>query len=522
LEVEAELRPPRRQEEAAINEKEKIAATESDELRVVHSVEGLTVVRDGNSPSESLTKPIRSLESSSAATAGNLRLRLLAISFMQAGTDILSLAAALLFADWLIGEFRSFEIGLGLVALAATLWVAVFNGFRLYSTRHLSGPEEFRRLISATSVAVLLLVVASMGQYSTFSRSWIGLIWFLALAFEMGTRRLWRAYLFGWRSGSELKYRTLVVGTGEEARHLHEVLSGDRAFIPVGHISLNGFDREDSMGPLDDIVGTVRKHQIDCLFVPSSEVDQRQMVTVRRAARVAGVDLRVSANMPDTLSTRLSLQPVGDVMTISLRLVRLTGIQAAIKRTFDFVLAGIGLLLTLPLIGMIALAIRWSSTGPVLFKQERITSGGRAFTMYKFRTMVRNADQLLQEQQLDTSEAFFKLQGASAVTPVGRILRKFSLDELPQLWNILKGEMSLVGPRPLPVEQVAANLELLEYRHDVRAGLTGWWQINGRSDVDAESAVRMDLFYIENWSVALDLYILLKTVGVFLLRRGAY
>jgi exopolysaccharide biosynthesis polyprenyl glycosylphosphotransferase len=338
----------------------------------------------------------------------------------------------------------------------------------------------------------------------------------------MGTRRFWRAYLFGWRSGSELKYRTLVVGTGEEARHLHEVLSGDRAFVPVGHISLNGSDREDSMGPLDDIVGTVRKHQIDCLFVPSSEVDQRQMVTVRRAARVAGVDLRVSANMPDTLSTRLSLQPVGDVMTISLRPVRLTGIQAAIKRTFDFVLAGIGLLLTLPLIGVIALAIRWSSTGPVLFKQERITSGGRAFTMYKFRTMVRDADQLLQEQQLDTSEAFFKLQGASAVTPVGRILRKFSLDELPQLWNILKGQMSLVGPRPLPVEQVAANLELLEYRHDVRAGLTGWWQINGRSDVDAESAVRMDLFYIENWSVALDLYILLKTVGVLLLRRGAY
>ena len=519
--MEADLRPPRRYEEAAIDDKEKIGA-DDDELLVLQSVDGLTVVRDADSPSEIRAELSSALEPSLVAPTGNLRLRLLAVSFMQAGTDILSLAAALLFGDWLIGESGSFEIPLWLVAVAATLWVAVFSGFRLYSTRHLSAPEEFRRVISATSVALLLLVVASMGHYSALSRSWIGLIWFLALAFEMGTRRFWRAYLYAWRSGSELKYRTLVVGTGAEARHLHEVLSADSAFDPLGHISLNGSDREGSLGALDDIVGTVRQHQIDCLFVSSSDVDQRQMFTIRRAARVAGVDLRVSSNMPETLTNRLSLQPVGDVMTISLRPVRLTGVQAAIKRTFDLVIAGIGLLLTLPIMGGVAIATKWSSPGPVLFKQERITSGGRAFTMFKFRTMVSNADQLLQEQKRDTSEAFFKLRTESAVTPVGRILRKFSLDELPQLWNVLKGEMSLVGPRPLPVEQVAAHLELLEYRHDVKAGLTGWWQINGRSDVGAEAAVRMDLFYIENWSVALDLYILLKTFGALLLRRGAY
>jgi exopolysaccharide biosynthesis polyprenyl glycosylphosphotransferase len=234
------------------------------------------------------------------------------------------------------------------------------------------------------------------------------------------------------------------------------------------------------------------------------------------------VDLRVSANVPETLSTRLSLQQLGDIMTIALRPVRLTGVQAVTKRTFDLLVSTVGLVLSLPLIGVIALAVKLTSPGPVFFKQERVTTGGRAFAMYKFRTMVQDADRLLDEEERDKSEAFFKLKDAPPLTKVGRVLRRLSLDEIPQLWNVVKGEMSIVGPRPLPVEQVAANLELLEYRHDVRAGLTGWWQINGRSDLDAEAAVRMDLFYIENWSVALDLYILLKTVGALLQRRGAY
>jgi lipopolysaccharide/colanic/teichoic acid biosynthesis glycosyltransferase len=142
--------------------------------------------------------------------------------------------------------------------------------------------------------------------------------------------------------------------------------------------------------------------------------------------------------------------------------------------------------------------------------------------MYKLRTMTDSSEPIVDERRLDTTVPFFKVKEDARLTRVGRFLRETSLDELPQLFNVFKGDMSLVGPRPLPTEQVAAHIELLGPRHEVRSGITGWWQIHGRSDVDPEEAIRMDHFYIENWSPALDLYVLAKTIGVLLTRRGAY
>jgi len=174
-------------------------------------------------------------------------------------------------------------------------------------------------------------------------------------------------------------------------------------------------------------------------------------------------------------------------------------------------------LLTLPLWPFIALAIRLDSRGPVLFHQERVTKGGRIFRMHKFRTMRTGISPMI-----DTSRPFFKLDSDPRLTRVGRFLRRLSLDELPQLWNVLTGDMSIVGPRPLPAEQVAAHPDLLTARQVVPAGMTGWWQINGRSGVTPEEALRLDLFYIENWSPSLDLYVLLKTFGAVVTGRGAH
>ncbi len=208
------------------------------------------------------------------------------------------------------------------------------------------------------------------------------------------------------------------------------------------------------------------------------------------------------------------------MVALALRPVRLSGTQVVAKRAFDVIVASILLLLTLPLSLAAAIAIRLTSPGPVFFHQKRVTKGGRTFLMHKFRTM--RVGELPGAVELDMSVPFFKLDQDPRITRIGHLLRKWSLDELPQLWNVICGEMSLVGPRPLPAEQVATNLELLGPRHEVPAGMTGWWQINGRSDVAPEEAVRLDTFYIENWSLTFDLYILLKTASTVIQRKGAY
>ena len=189
------------------------------------------------------------------------------------------------------------------------------------------------------------------------------------------------------------------------------------------------------------------------------------------------------------------------------QLAGLPGWGAAAKRTVDVGIAAVALVVTLPLWLLVALAIRLTSPGPVFFHQERVTKDGRIFRMHKFRTMRAGS------APSDATGPFFKPEDDPRLTRVGAFLRRLSLDELPQFWNVLVGDMSIVGPRPLPVEQVAANLELLRPRYVVPAGITGWWQINGRSRVTLEEALHLDLFYLANWSLALDLYILLKTFG---------
>lgn len=447
------------------------------------------------------------------------------LALILAGSDVLCLAAATQIAPAItVGPTH---MPLPMVLAVSVVWAAVFHGFRLYSPQHLSSAEMFRRVISATSVGTFLLFIITLGTTPALSRTWIGLTWGLALIFELATRRLWDGWLSRMRRSRRLAYKTLIVGTNDEAWRLARVLEDSSlGYEPVGLISppdgVPGRTAVPVVGGLEDLPEVIDRLGAECVFVASTAVTPLQMTTVQRIGRTAGVELRVSANLPEILSTRLSVKPVGEVMTISLRPVSLTGTQAVLKRTFDLVLASFALVVTLPLWGVIAVAIKLTSPGPVLFRQKRITRGGRAFTVYKFRTMREDTDRMLEESRVDKSKAFFKIRGDFAITPVGRVLRRGSLDELPQLWNIIKGDMSIVGPRPLPAEQVAANLELLDPRHEVRAGLTGWWQINGRSDVDPVDAVRMDLFYIENWSLTLDLYIVLKTVEVLIAGKGAY
>jgi exopolysaccharide biosynthesis polyprenyl glycosylphosphotransferase len=409
------------------------------------------------------------------------------------------------------------------VILAPLVWIVVFYMFDLYSPQHLSAPEELRRVIGAAGVGIVVLIMASFWSKSSFSRAWVGLTWALVLVLELIPRRWWRAYQWRLRADGRLALRTLVVGVATDTGRLVEILQGrGSGFLPLGHVESSDAtvcaNELPVLGRITDLEQLVTEHEIECLFVDSNGITEHDLARIIQVARQVGLEVRVLANLPQILTSRLAVVKVGPAIAVALRPAHLSGPQAAVKRIIDLTVASVAFLLTLPFWPLIALAIRLDSSGPVLFHQERVTKNGQIFRIHKFRTMQTRSPS---HPSCDTTTAFFKIESDPRVTRVGKILRRLSLDELPQLWNVLTGEMSLVGPRPLPADQVAANPELLAPRQVVPAGLTGWWQINGRSRLTAEEALRLDLFYIENWSPTLDLYIMLKTIGVVAGRQGA-
>jgi exopolysaccharide biosynthesis polyprenyl glycosylphosphotransferase len=467
------------------------------------------------------------VDSSAHVGHGRVMARYRVIGACLAASDGLCIVTALVLSFYI--RFGAQPMPIDYVAVTATapiVWGGVFYAFGLYAPQHLSASEIFRRIIGAASVGVVLLGLESFWTKSPFSRAWIGATWLLALLLELVVRRAWAWRLGALRRDGRLSFGTLIVGTDEEAERLaRDLARPGSGFTPLGFVGLEDSTASPRRGPVlgqvDALNPLIRRSGADCVFVASTAIGADAMRRVTQAARQTGVEVRVSAHLPQILTSRLSVQQVGGTMALSLRPVRLTGGQALLKRAFDLVVAGAVVAICLPLYGFIAIAIRLTSPGPILFRQRRVTKEGRPFTVYKFRTMSRTADRALSDRGIDPSVAFFKLENDPRITPIGSILRRTSLDELPQLFNVIKGEMSLVGPRPLPVDQVEANPDLLRDRHEVLAGVTGWWQIHGRSSLTAEEAVNFDIFYIENWSLALDLYILLKTVGTILSQRGA-
>jgi exopolysaccharide biosynthesis polyprenyl glycosylphosphotransferase len=236
-----------------------------------------------------------------------------------------------------------------------------------------------------------------------------------------------------------------------------------------------------------------------------------------------GVDLIVAPQLTDIAGPRVHIRPVEGLPLLYVEEPTLSGVAWLVKNVLDRVMAMIGLLITLPLLVGIGVAIKLSDRGPVFFRQRRVGREGKTFSVWKFRTMYVDAEERLAAlvDQNESDGLLFKIRNDPRVTPVGRFLRASSLDELPQLINVLLGEMSLVGPRPLPAED-GDFLGDVRRRLLVRPGITGLWQVSGRSDLSWDDAVRLDLYYVDNWSLTFDLTILWRTVGVVLRSKGAY
>jgi exopolysaccharide biosynthesis polyprenyl glycosylphosphotransferase len=419
------------------------------------------------------------------------------------------------------------------LVVGPVIWIVLFQAFGLYERNGLSRPsvwEEMRRIISATSVGVLVVSIAGAWWDQPVNRTSITWFFLFALSFELLARWLVRSSLRREKQEGRLAMRTLVVGANEEAHGLARQLELPGGwFTPVGSVTLTSGSTDDPsldllpvVGHIDELEEAIRRNAADCVFVASTAVAPEEVLRISQACRRADAELRLTANVTDVLTSRLSVDSVDGVTSIAFRPVRLTETQAGLKRGLDLLVAPIALALSVPVLVVIAFAIKLSSPGPVLFCQERVTKDGRRFTMYKLRTMTNDPERALDGNVIDLTRPFFKMEDDPRLTWVGRLLRSFSLDELPQLWNVIRGDMSLVGPRPLPSEQVAAHEAFLSPRHEVRSGLTGLWQVSGRSELDSEEALRLDRFYIDNWSLGLDLYILLKTAVTVVTRRGAH
>jgi exopolysaccharide biosynthesis polyprenyl glycosylphosphotransferase len=416
------------------------------------------------------------------------------------------------------------------------LWVLAVLLSRAYENRFLaSSAEEYRRVINAAVGLIAGIAVVSYLMKTEFARGYV----VLALPVTMGIsllgrysarRRLRRARLQG-------KYLqdVLVVGhewavldlVAELRRNPDSGLNVVGACVPGGRGSRQMSDMDVAViGDLNQVVESVKRVGADVLAVTTCvEFGGPELRRVCWALENSDVEIVVAPALIEVAGPRLHIRPVAKLPLLHVEKPELTGARRVIKNVFDRGSAAAALLLFAPLMIGVAIAIRLTSRGPALFRQTRVGSQGKEFTIYKFRSMYADAEARLNELQAQNERReglLFKIKNDPRITPIGRILRRYSIDELPQLINVLKGDMSLVGPRPpLPVE-VAQYSDDVRRRLLVRPGVTGLWQISGRSDLEWVESVRLDLRYVENWSLIYDFEILWKTFNAVLRGAGAY
>jgi exopolysaccharide biosynthesis polyprenyl glycosylphosphotransferase len=455
-------------------------------------------------------------------------LTLLALDFgglLAALVVALMVKAVLREGEWAWGE--SLDEARRTIAFAYLVTVLLFARSGLYAERA-QRPGIARIVSSLFQVTVVSLIFALVNSqdyssYYIFYGTFVFAVIILGSArwaYQMVTGALLRAA--GYRR------RAVLVGSG---RHIEDVAHAltDEVHAPVemvGFISLtprpdNGLR---SLGRIEDVGRVLDVYRIQEVIIADPEFPQERAVDLVDTCHQRGVTVRIAPSTMEILVQRAEFVPGASVPLFELRPPVFDGVDFFVKRTFDLVVSALLLLVLSPLLALIALLVRLSSRGPVIYRSYRPGIGGEPFACLKFRTMFTNADERQQElEELNEgSGALFKIRLDPRVTRIGRLLRRHSLDELPQLVNVLRGQMSLVGPRPLPQRDFDQLEDWHKKRYLVLPGITGLWQISGRSELDFDDLVRLDFLYLERWSVGLDLAVLLKTIPAVFSRRGAF
>ena len=405
---------------------------------------------------------------------------------------------------------------------------------RGYEHRFLgTGSEEYRRVADAGVRYLALAAVAAYGLRYELARGYVLLAFPCAIAFVLAGRCGARQWLHRVRRQGRMSHKVLVLGRERSAAELIRQLRLEpHAGFEVVGACIDGSAADVVEGvpvlgsAVDDVLTTLDRCGADTVAVSAwSPLTQEQLRRLSWELEGTGIALVVAPSLTDVAGPRIHIRPVSGLPLLHVEQPELTGARRLVKRLFDTVAAIAGLLLLAPALLAVAIAVKATSAGPVLFKQERVGRDGSTFQMWKFRSMRDSAEEELAALLGENDAAdglLFKMRKDPRVTPLGERLRRYSIDEVPQLVHLLRGQMSLVGPRPPLPSEVARYAPDVHRRLLVKPGITGLWQVSGRSDLAWEEAVRLDLHYVENWSLTLDLMIIWKTIFAVLKRKGAY
>ena len=416
------------------------------------------------------------------------------------------------------------------------VWVLAMLLARAYEQRFLwVGVEEYRRVLQAAVILLAAVGTLSLGLQLAPTRGFVVLSLPLATFLTLAQRWAHRRWLHRRRRRGKYQQTTLLVGHCRAVAALDEQLhrAADRGYRVIGCClpsdqqsrAFDAFNGLPVLGGVDDVVDVVTRFGVDTVAVlPSEELDGRVLRELGWQLEDTEAELLVAPAITDIVGPRVHIRPVAGLPLLHMERPELTGLRRFTKSLVDRTAAVLGLVVLAPVLLGIAVAVRATSPGPVLFRQERVGHCGRPFTMLKFRSMVTGAHEMVRDLAAasDGNGVLFKMQADPRVTRVGRFLRRHSLDELPQLVNVVRGDMSLVGPRPPLQSEVDKYGRDMHRRFLVKPGLTGLWQVTGRSELSWDDTVRADVRYVENWSLALDLSIMLKTVRAVVRGSGAY
>jgi exopolysaccharide biosynthesis polyprenyl glycosylphosphotransferase len=436
-------------------------------------------------------------------------------------------AAQLRFGNRVTGTYIALSLALPVLWVGA-VWLAGGYDVRFIGT----GSDEYRKVLNAGVGLVAAIALFSYAINIELSRAYVLIALPTTTMLDLITRFTIRKQLHRQRAAGRCLLSVVAVGHEAAVADLVKELGRDRyhGLTVVGACVAHPSECDEVAGvpvygDLDDVAAAVRAFGADTVAVLACpEMDGIRLRSLAWELEKTGTDLCVSPALLDVAGPRTTIRPTAGLTLLHVDHPQLSGFRVVVKDLFDRCVAAAALILLFPLLAVLGVMIWLHDRGPALFTQTRVGKDGKVFRIYKFRTMVVDAEQhrahLLASN--DTDGVLFKLRKDPRVTAVGAHLRRLSIDELPQLLNVLLGQMSLVGPRPALPDEAARYAEYVQRRLVVKPGLTGLWQVNGRSDLSWEESVRLDLRYVENWSFALDLQILWKTISVIMRRSGAY